>query len=245
MKEFVAKHFTAGRAAVVGLGIPHATLTKYADLVTLEAGSGAGSPASKYAGGEMRKETGGKLAYVAIAGDAPGAVNVKDAVANLLLQRIFGTGSKVKRGTGMGKLSQAAAAATSAEHAVAGIGQMYSDAGLLGGMIVSEAASAGKVVDAVVATLRSSKVTEEEVAKAKKNLLTDIYSIHEVSSNRVEDIGAQILLAGDVVPEEKVQDLVAGVNLADVNAAAAKLSNAKLSLAAVGNLSTVPYLDTL
>ena len=55
----------------------------------------------------------------------------------------------------------------------------------------------------------------------------------------------QILLAGDVVPEEKVKDLVAGVNLADVNAAAKKLSNAKLSMAAVGNLSTVPYLDSL
>ena len=30
--------------------------------------------------------TGGNLAYVAIAGDAAGAVNVKDAVSNLLLQ---------------------------------------------------------------------------------------------------------------------------------------------------------------
>jgi len=245
MKDFVAKHFTAGRAAVVGLGIPHATLTKYSDLVTLEAGSGAATAPSKYSGGEERRVTGGNLAYVAIAGDAAGAVNVKDAVSNLLLQRILGAGSQVKRGVGMGKLSRAAAAATSAQHAVAGIGQMYSDTGLIGAMVVAEAAAAGAVVESVVAAVRSASVTEEEVARAKKNLLTDIYSIYEKSTSKVEDIGAQILLAGDVVPEEKVKDLVAGVNLADVNAAAKKLSNAKLSMAAVGNLSTVPYLDSL
>ena len=111
--------------------------------------------------------------------------------------------------------------------------------------MVAEAGAAGAVVESVVAAVRSASVTEEEVARAKNNLLTDIYSVYEKSAARVEDIGAQILLAGDVVPEEKVKDLVAGVNLADVNAAAKKLSNAKLSLAAVGNLSTVPYLDSL
>merc|ERR1719220_3217207 len=103
MKDFVAKHFTAGRAAVVGLGIPHATLTKYSDLVTLEAGSGAATAPSKYSGGEERRVTGGNLAYVAIAGDAAGA----------------------------------------------GIGQMYSDTGLIGAMVVAEAAAAGAVVESV------------------------------------------------------------------------------------------------
>jgi len=245
LRQFVAKTFTAGRAAVVGIGIPHATLTKYADMVTLEGGAGAAGAASKYAGGEIRQETGGNIAYVALAGDASGAVNVKDAVANLLLQRVLGGGVHIKRGNGMGKLGLAASGVTAAPHAVSAIGQMYSDAGLLGAMIIADAASAGKVVEAVAATIRTATVTDEEVAAAKKNLLTDIYSIYENSANRAEDIGAQILLAGDVVPEDKIPDLLAGVSTADVQAAAKKLASAKLSLAATGNLSTVPYLDSL
>merc|ERR1712215_517627 len=63
------------------------------------------------------------------------------------------------------------------EVAVSAICQSYSDAGLLGAMIVSEAASAGKVVAAVAAALRSATVTEEEVAAAKKNMLADIYTL--------------------------------------------------------------------
>ena len=37
---------------------------------------------------------------------------------------------------------------------------MYSDAGLLGAMVVCEAASAGKVVGAVAAALRSAQASE-------------------------------------------------------------------------------------
>lgn len=245
LKQFVAKHFTAGRAAMVGIGISHASLTKYADLVGLEAGAGSGSSPSKYSGGEIRQEAGGNLAYVAIAGEAAGASNINEALANLLLQRVLGTGNHIKWGSGAGKLSQAASVATNAPHAVSAIGPMYSDAGLLGAMIVSDAASAGKVVGAVSAAIRTASVTDEEVLAAKKKLLADVYSIQDVAGQKAEDIGAQILLSGDVVPDTKIPDLVSSVSTADVQAAAKKLSNAKLSLAAVGNLSAVPFLDTL
>ena len=39
------------------------------------------------------------------------------------------------------------------------VAQMYSDAGLLGAMVVCEAASAGKVVGAVAAALRSAQAS--------------------------------------------------------------------------------------
>ena len=89
-------------------------------MVTLEGGAGAAGAASKYSGGEIRQETGGNIAYVALAGDASGAVNVKDAVANLLLQRVLGGGVHIKRGNGMGKLGLAASGVTAAPHAVSG-----------------------------------------------------------------------------------------------------------------------------
>jgi len=188
---------------------------------------------------------GGGLAYVALAANCAGAVSVGECVAAMLLQRVLGMGGHVKYGAGQGKLVQAAGAATSGNHSVASLGQMYSDSGLLGAMVVAEAAAAGKVVAAVAQALRTVQVTEEEVAAAKKNMLADVYTMLEAPLNQIENMGSQILLSGEVMPPEKVPELIAGISTADVQAAAKKLSSAKLSMGAVGNLSTVPYIDSL
>merc|ERR1711971_1247343 len=127
---------------------------------------------------------------------------------------------------GQGKLAKAAAAASSGSQSVSAIGQMYSDAGLLGAMVVCEASSAGKVVGAVA---------------AKKNMLADVYTMLEAPLNQIENMGSQVLMSGEVMPAEKVPELIAGITTADVQAAAKKLSSAKLSMGACGNLSTVPF----
>lgn len=59
-------------------------------------------------------------------------------------------------------------------------------------MVVTEAASAGKVVGAVAAALRSAAVTDEEVAAAKKIMLADIYTLLEDPLQQVENMGAQV-----------------------------------------------------
>jgi len=244
LSQFVSKLFTTNRAALLGIGVSHSALTKYADLLHLETGAGPSGPASKYIGGELRVESGGGMAYVALAANTAGVVNVAECSAALLLQRALGMGPRVKYGTGQGKLAQAAGV-SGGNVAVSAICQSYSDAGLLGAMIVSEAASAGKVVAAVAAALRSATVTEEEVAAAKKNMLADIYTLLEDPLQQVENMGAQLLVSGDVMPVDKLPELIGGLTTADVQAAAKKLSNATLSMGAVGNLSTVPYLDSL
>merc|ERR1711874_204407 len=119
--------------------------------------------------------------------------------------------------------------------AASGICQMYSDAGLLGGLVVS----------AVVAALRSLTVSEAQVAGAKKQLLADIYTLMEDPLQTVENMGVQLLVSGDVMPVEKYPDVIKGISTADVQAAAKKLAGSKLAMGAVGNLSTVPHLDTL
>jgi len=244
LQEFATKHFTANRAALVGIGVPHATLNKFSSLFELESGKGPVSSSSS-ASGEVRQETGGSMAYVALAAQCAGAVNVAETVAAMLLQRVLGMGSHVKYSAGAGKLSAAVNAATSANCAVSGIGNIYSDAGLIGAMIVADGAAAGKVVGTVASALRNCSVTEEEVAAAKKNILVDVYTTLESPALRIEDIGTQVLLAGDVIPVEKVAALISEVSTADVQAAAKRLSTAKLSLGAVGNLSTVPHVDAL
>jgi ubiquinol-cytochrome c reductase core subunit 2 len=43
----------------------------------------------------------------------------------------------------------------------------------------------------------------------------------------------------------KVAELIHGITVGDVQAAAKKLASAKLAMGATGNLSTTPYLDAL
>jgi len=245
LQQFVTKHFTTNRSALVGVGIDHAVLTKLAELLSLEEGAGPSNVATKFFAGEERMETGGNLAYVALAAAAPGATSVKDALASMLLQRVLGMGSHVKWGQSQGKLAKAAAAASASNHSVAAIGPMYSDAGLLGAMVIADSGSAGKIVPAIAAALRSVSVTEAEVAAAKKNLIADVLNVQDNALSLVEDIGTQVLLAGDVIQSDKVPDLVNGVSVADVQAAAKRLAGSKLAMGAVGNLSTTPYVDSL
>merc|ERR1711862_402703 len=132
-----------------------------------------------------------------------GAVNVAEAMSNLLLQRILGTGSNVT---------------------ASGVCQMYSDAGLIGALVVSEAASAGKALGAVVSALRSVSVTDEQVAGAEKQLLSDVYTLMEDPLQLVENMGVQALVSGDVMPVEKYPEIIKGISTADVQAAAKKLA---------------------
>jgi len=245
LQQFVSKHFTTGRTALVGVGVSHAALTKYAELLNLEEGAGPSSLASKFSSGEERRETGGQLAYVALAASAPGATSVKEALACMLLQRILGMGAQVKRGQCQGKMAKAAAAASASNHAVGAIGPMYSDAGMLGALVIADGSAAGKVVSAVAAALRSASVSEAEVNAAKRNLIADVLSVQGNAASLIEDVGTQVLLAGDVIQADKIPELVNGVGVGDVQAAAKKLASSKLALGAVGNLSTVPHVDSL
>eukprot|EP00088_Acartia_fossae_P020155 TRINITY_DN21814_c0_g1_i4.p1 TRINITY_DN21814_c0_g1~~TRINITY_DN21814_c0_g1_i4.p1 ORF type:complete len:446 (-),score=115.99 TRINITY_DN21814_c0_g1_i4:123-1460(-) len=244
LSQFTAKHFTAGRAALLGVGISHSALTKYAELLKLESGSGPSNVATKFTAAELRQETPGGMAYVALGAQTAGAVNVAEAMSNLLLQRILGSGPSVKYGVGSGLLS-AAAASAGGNAAASGICQMYSDAGLVGALVVSEASCAGKAVSAVVSALRSVSVTDEQVAGAKNRLLADVYSVMENPLEMVEDMGVQLLVSGDVMPVEKYPEIIKAISTADVQAAAKKLAGSKLAMASVGNLSSVPYLDAL
>jgi predicted Zn-dependent peptidase len=51
--------------------------------------------------------------------------------------------------------------------------------------------------------------------------------------------------SGGIMSEKALLDSISQITVADVQAVAKKLANGKLSMAAVGNLGTVPYLDTL
>lgn len=130
--------------------------------------------------------------------------------------------------------------------AVSALNLSYSDAGLFGFVAAAPAADAGKVVSAAGKVLRSGKINDNQLKRAKAQLKADLLMSQENSGSLLEDLSTQAL--HNQISTHSITELVAGVDkasLSDVNAAASQLASAKLAVVAVGNIKNVPYSDEL
>lgn len=237
LQSFVADNMRADNAAVVGVGIPHDRLVAYAQSLALKAGQSASAVPSKVHGGEVRVETSSPLAYVAVAAPGASLADTKAMVTFALLQRALGTGIPVKYGSGAGsKLNQAVLGAG----AVSSLNLNYSDAGLFGFVAAAPATDAGKVVSAAAKVLRSASVNESQFSRAKAQLKADLLMAKENTGVLFEELALQALLN-----QSDLLSTIDKVSIAEVNAVASRFATAKLTVAAVGNLSNVPFVDDL
>jgi ubiquinol-cytochrome c reductase core subunit 2 len=237
LDKFVAANFV--EASVVGLGVEHAFAEKIAKRLKVEPKAREVQP-SKFYSHEIRKDLAGDLAYVAVATHGAGFANPKETVAAALAQRALGNGTRTKRGNTAGKL----AAAVSDGSAATAINLNYSDAGLLGVLVVGTSSTIGGATKRAVDTLRSVSLTDADISRAKSMLRSDIAFALESDAELVDDIGIQSLFNGSVSSQDEIAKLIDSVSAADVNNLLKK-GGGKLSLAAIGNISKLPYLDEL
>merc|ERR1719323_829247 len=242
LSDFHAKTHTVTRTVVAANGVDHRIVSKLGSQLNLEKGHGPTQPV-KYFGGEQRLDCGGQHAVVAIATESCSAANAKESLAFILLRNILGTGPKIGRGGLSGKLGKAVAK-IEGQKAVSGINYSYQDSGLVGAFVMAEAAIAGNVVSEVVAALRGLTITDEDLKAAKKGLLIDMSETMLSPAGVVESIGTQMMYGLDS-DSNAAADLLSTITVSDVQAAAKKFSSGKLSMSAIGNLKSVPYLDTL
>ena len=72
-------------------------------------------------------------------------------------------------------------------------------------------------MSAVAATLRSASVSQEELNAAKKSLLVEAYgTLVEKPMARVEDLGLQALVLGQVNQVSQVSGMISSVTLGEV-----------------------------
>ncbi len=144
LQDFHNKNYVADRVVVLGLDLDHDLAVQAGEQLGLAKGTGGGPAASKfYPGQDMRQAGTGATAVLAVGTSAASAANIKEAMATRLLQYVLGLGPKIKRGTASGQLSKAVAKINGVS--VSALNYSYSDAGLLGAMIVSDANVAGQV----------------------------------------------------------------------------------------------------
>jgi len=238
LQAFHGKTHTVTRTAVAGHGIDHGTLSRLGSSLNLDKGHGITQP-SKYFGGEVRENSTGNQTVIAIGGESGPADNAREALAFALLKNVLGAGPKIKRGNLTGKLGKAVAK-IEGQKAVGGFNFSYRDTGLAGAIITCESGIAGHVASEVLAQLRSLSVTDEELQAAKNAFL-----VETSDAAQKPEILAETLANNVMSGVESASEMINMISASDVNAAAKKLVNGKLSMSAVGNLKNLPYLDTL
>ncbi|KAF2347130.1 Peptidase M16 C-terminal [Trinorchestia longiramus] len=144
LNAFVSATHGAAGLVVVGTGVDHGVLVSGAEAVGLSGGSVPASTPTKYLGGDLRHETGGSVANVAIAGEGA-KLGGSDSIVAEVAAQVLGGGPCVKYGANSSSvLVRALQGDTSAK--IVGYSVSFSDAGLLGFSVKASAAQAPKVI---------------------------------------------------------------------------------------------------
>ncbi|VEN45844.1 unnamed protein product [Callosobruchus maculatus] len=243
LQHYVASTFLSGRCAVVGSGVNHSHLTQYANALKLNNGSGCATP-SPYKGGELRSNKGGDFAFVAIAGEGAPASNIKEALACAVLQRALGTGPHIKWSTHDNSILAKSIGTQPEGFASTAINVNYSDTGLVGVLVAAPAKCAKNIVQAAYNVMKCGSITDADVNRGKNQLKTQLLVDAECGGTAIHDIGIQAVLTGNPQTAAQLAAGVDSITAADVQSALKKAGQ-KLSVAAMGNLVDVPYMDEL
>eukprot|EP00096_Caligus_rogercresseyi_P011574 TRINITY_DN457_c0_g1_i1.p1 TRINITY_DN457_c0_g1~~TRINITY_DN457_c0_g1_i1.p1 ORF type:complete len:477 (+),score=139.00 TRINITY_DN457_c0_g1_i1:73-1431(+) len=248
LQEFHNEHFTMENMVFGASGLDQMSSRKLADVFNLSSHKATPKLPFKFIVGESRLETRDRNAYIYLASESPLSISggSQEAVlADYLLSLILGKEIPIKRGSGVGKLTQALRGALGdTPFGVASLYKEFKNNTLLGASLITEAASAGKAIDVILSTLKGLKVTDMELKAAKKRALNDIYTISESSTDNLLEGLSLYTKTGEANITDWV-DVLDRVSLSDVQASAGRLAQAKFSISSVGNLAHVPYLDSI
>ncbi|XP_077476000.1 ubiquinol-cytochrome c reductase core protein 2a [Stigmatopora argus] len=249
LHSFVEDHFTTSRMAVVGLGVNHSDLKELGErFLSVRGGSGAPLAKASYRGGELRVQNKNDTVHTMVVSEGAVAGSA-EANSYVVLQRILGAGSHVKRGAGIGsKLSQGVAKATKHLFEVSAFNAFYSDSGLFGVYSISQANTTGDVIRAAIAevgAVAQGAVTADDVARAKTQAKADYLMSIESSSGLMAEMGAQALAGGTYQAPETILQAIEAVTQDDVVKAARKFVDGKKTMAASGHLINTPFVDEL
>lgn len=245
LQHFVNTWFTGSRCAVVATGVPFSDICSFASNLNVNSQDGCDQP-TKYHGGELRKERNSSTASVAIAVESVGLNKEKDVLSYAILQKAAGTGPQVKWGSSISPLYKSMKSAAGEQtFAVSALNATYSDSGLFGIVFCSEPSIAGSLTAAAHKWLKSPQLSDADISRGKNALKAEILYAAENGSALLEMLGHQCLYKGNALTPMSLIANVDKITAADVNNVARKLGSGKPSLAAIGDICSVPNLDEL
>ncbi|XP_033214004.1 cytochrome b-c1 complex subunit 2, mitochondrial [Belonocnema kinseyi] len=245
LQHFVSTWFSGSRCAVVGTGISGSELASFATGLNVSS-TESSTAASKYCGGDARKERNSPIATVAVAVEGSGLDKEKDALAFAILKNAAGTGPSVKWGSSPSPLTKAVASAAGSDpFAVTAFNASYTDSGLFGFVLQAPPNIAGTATKAAYKWLKSANLTDADICRGKAALKTSVLAATDCSTSQLENLSHQALLKGRVVTPASLVAEIDKITASDVKNVAKKVSSGTPTLAAIGDISTVPYADQL
>ncbi|XP_014466268.3 cytochrome b-c1 complex subunit 2, mitochondrial [Alligator mississippiensis] len=249
LHHFVQNNFTSARMALVGIGVSQSDLKQVGEqFLNIRGGAGSSRAKAQYRGGEIREQSGNSLVHAAVV--AEGAVlGSEEANAFTVLQHVLDPGPLIKRGSNItSKLFQAVAKATNLPFDASSFNVNYSDTGLFGIYVISQASAAGEVIKAAmdqVKAIAQGNITEEDVQRAKNQAKATYLLSLETTDGLLNEIGLEALVFGTHTSPAGVTQKIDSVATADIVTAAKKFVNGKKSMAATGDLGSTPFVDEL
>ncbi|KAL6442043.1 hypothetical protein ACFW04_002404 [Cataglyphis niger] len=247
LQHFVNTWFTGSNCAIVATGVPLSDICEFASNLNVCSNDNENcAETAKYHGGEIRKERSSQLSTVAVAVEAAGLNKEKDALAFAVLQRAICSGPRVKWGSSVSPLQKEVwSAANTDQFAITAFNASYSDSGLFGFVLSSVPDCAYSTTEAATAYLRSPKLSDADITRGKTTLKAEILYAADNEPALLENLGQQAILKKRTYQPSTLVAEVDKVTASDVKSVAEKLCSGKLSLAAIGDLSNVPYVDEL
>jgi processing peptidase subunit alpha len=240
--------FTGDRLVVSAVGVNHESFVKQCE----EMFSGVPKTtnpipkvASSYIGSDVRMTDPSYrgLTHVALGFNAP-SWQEKEVYASSVLQMLLGSGSSFSSGgPGKGLYSRVYSNVLNKHHwieSVVSFNSIYSDAGLFGlyGTVPAEYADA--LTEVLAQEMHNaSKVSDEECARAKNMLKSNVLTFLENSASRLEEMARFVQLFGTYEPHALIANIDA-ITPADLTAVARKLISSPVSIATYGDATRVP-----
>lgn len=254
LREFISVYFTPDRMCLSASNVSLDELTAATAAFQLPAdmagARAAGTtPAPKLYSGEYRENSEDLLAYTVIAGEGASCTG-NDMWSYAILEQLLGAGPNIKwaSNTTSNRLLSSLSNKTDAPFHVQAFNVNYSDAGLFGLSAVTVPENSGLVLKTAVDQLKElsfSPVPAEALQGARNRVKTSVAFQLESVADVVEDRAIDMLNTGKVRDSSSMLSAIDAVSAADVQNAAKKVLNGGLTMASIGELYNVPYLDQL
>lgn len=251
--RFMKAHYRPDRVAVVATGVDAEEIRtlmtqnlKFSDA----GGAKANDAKSNYVAGERRANRADLAAtYTAVATQGP-SLSSKELLPAAVLQQIMGFGSRIKYSEcpTASRLCAAVQKVTNSPFMINSVNVNYTDSGLFGFAVVAPPKDMDKILRtafAEFASITKTGVSDAEVARGKSQLKAYIAMNLESGDAVITNLAEQALNSEKLNSVNDMLKMVDSIQTADVSNVAKKLVNGKPSMASVGQLTNVPYLDQL
>ncbi|UKK00104.2 mitochondrial processing peptidase [Theileria orientalis] len=258
--DYVRRNYTADRMVLCGVGnFDHDKFVALAEKefsTVPKATSKVVFEKPYFVGSELveRDDTMGPYGYIAVALEGL-PWNSPDSVVLMLMQSIIGTYNKSNEGIVPGKVSGNRTIHAIANRMTVGCAEFYSafntcykDTGLFGFYCKADEVAVEHCVGELMfgITSLSYSVTDEEVERAKRQLMLQFLSSTESTSNVAEEVARQILVYGRRMPVAEFLLRLEKIDAEEVKRVAWKyLHDSEVALTAVGALHGLHPLHEL